>query len=163
MAVCGKGFPLKKWFSNKCAEGCLPLFAAMYAYTVMQNVLLYLCISSSLWYVPAGAANIILDILAQMQQKHNDNRDSCDRMALLIVGKPQTGRQTPKSCIVSDDLCYVHSLLTQFMPCWASKIKRWRRLEGAAYLWHVVHRCCMSLACGYRKDYAAERHCKHNG
>ena len=47
----------------------------------------------------SGAANIVLDILAQMQPKFNDNRDSCERMALLIVGKPQTGRQTPNTVL----------------------------------------------------------------
>lgn len=41
----------------------------------------------------AGAANMILDVLAQMQQTCNSSSgDGHDRMALLIVGKPQTGR-----------------------------------------------------------------------
>lgn len=53
---------------------------------------LYLCNSSDLRDIFAGAANIILDVLAQMQQKHNENRDSRELMALLLVGKPQTGK-----------------------------------------------------------------------
>ena len=116
----------------------------MYAYTVMQNMLPHVCITSNLRSVFAGAANIILDILAQMQQKYNDNHDSCERMALLIVGKPQTGRQTHKSCFISihiQGLCPQPSHLTHA----TSSKNRWhvvQRLLHAFGKWMQERLCC---------------------
>ena len=49
----------------------------------------------------AGVANLVLDILAQMQNSDMDNADGAGhrRMSLLIVGKPGSGIVLPKSCL----------------------------------------------------------------
>lgn len=84
-----------------------------------------------------GAANMILDVLAQMQQTSNSTLGGGhDRMALLVVGKPQTGRHQLSSSLVHKSRFYLHAIFlsvntmthskavsTMYLAVWQPRLK----------------------------------------